>query len=376
MPKIEDVIKDKIEKCDIFVADITPIYEFNNKLSPNPNVLIELGYALKAIGVNRIILVAQNHAQNQDKWDVKDLPFDINHHRILTFNDKSSCDLRKYITDIIEATNRKNFNIIKYLKSPYEWLLCKIKISGGTYKQANNGQSTNFPEIYYDSDMFFRQRIAYAFPGVRGVKWYTNIKDIVLHLTRLLHQPLIFSTSNNGGVSTPVWWFRSGSSASIENFKHISGRLFLVNNDEWVISRIAVFQDSGFYYKKEYVYVEIESQSPTSLGQISQKGSYSLGTTEEYGLLKWNNLFTFKITRHEYDDGGCIRFGRVLKGETQLRIRYLSKYNFLICAQTSSYNNHIFDRYSREYMDRLLDGTIDYDTFHKFLMKFPKPLYQ
>lgn len=45
MPKIEDVIKDKIENSDIFVADITPIAAEGAKQLPNPNVLIELGYA-------------------------------------------------------------------------------------------------------------------------------------------------------------------------------------------------------------------------------------------------------------------------------------------------------------------------------------------
>ena len=40
MPKIEDVIKDKIENSDIFVADITPILTKGSKLLPNPNVLI------------------------------------------------------------------------------------------------------------------------------------------------------------------------------------------------------------------------------------------------------------------------------------------------------------------------------------------------
>ena len=46
MPKIEDVIKDKIERCDVFVADITPVTRIGTKLIPNPNVLIELGYSL------------------------------------------------------------------------------------------------------------------------------------------------------------------------------------------------------------------------------------------------------------------------------------------------------------------------------------------
>ena len=45
-PKIEDSIKDKISSCDIFIADITPITQYNGKQYPNSNVIFELGYAM------------------------------------------------------------------------------------------------------------------------------------------------------------------------------------------------------------------------------------------------------------------------------------------------------------------------------------------
>lgn len=105
MPKIEDVIKDKIENSDIFVADITPIATKGTKQLPNPNVLIELGYALKCLGPERIILVAQKKSE----WDVKDLPFDINHHRILIFKTPSQCDLRRSIREITKIKKNEIF---------------------------------------------------------------------------------------------------------------------------------------------------------------------------------------------------------------------------------------------------------------------------
>ncbi|MBS5525226.1 MAG: hypothetical protein KHX48_06485 [Alistipes sp.] len=367
MPKIEDVIKDKIERCDVFVADITPVTRIGTKLIPNPNVLIELGYALKAIGPERIILVAQN----KNGWEVKDLPFDINHHRIVIFQKPSQCDLRRAIFEIIQMP--RCFRAIKRLY--HEMFPISIKFHIHKNRQVKSPEEKICPNLFEDSDIFFSQRLAYAFPGVRNVKWFTKTKDIKFHLSRLLHTPLKFITNEGRSQFTPIWWFRSGSSVAINNFRHISGRLFLVENEEWLISKIAVFQDSSVYYK-EYLYVEIEAQNPTSLGQVSTD-NLQLGATEEYGILNWKHLFNIKMTRHEYDDGeGCKRWGTIFNGQTQLRIRYLTKYNFLICANGSSYNCNEFDLMSRYYMDGLLDGTISFEEFHESLMKFQKPLYR
>ena len=55
-PDIAGTIFDKIAKADIFICDISIIN--NNSQSrkcPNPNVLLELGYAIKTLGWDRII---------------------------------------------------------------------------------------------------------------------------------------------------------------------------------------------------------------------------------------------------------------------------------------------------------------------------------
>lgn len=76
---IADTIFNKIDNAAIFVADITltGATPDGRKRTPNPNVLIELGYALKALGPERIVLVA-NRA---DGFRPEDLPFDLRHRR-------------------------------------------------------------------------------------------------------------------------------------------------------------------------------------------------------------------------------------------------------------------------------------------------------
>lgn len=77
--EISREILDKIDACAIFVADVTPIAESPRKKKlPNPNVAFELGYALKAIGKERVILVC-----NATFYGAKpeELPFDMRHRR-------------------------------------------------------------------------------------------------------------------------------------------------------------------------------------------------------------------------------------------------------------------------------------------------------
>ena len=85
-PEITSAILDKIEQCEVFVADITPINgpQSSFRLTPNPNVLFELGYALATgLGRTRIICVV-NTAYLPDR-DLKELPFDVRGSRPIHF---------------------------------------------------------------------------------------------------------------------------------------------------------------------------------------------------------------------------------------------------------------------------------------------------
>ena len=75
-PEITSTILDKIERCEVFVADITPINgpQSNSRLTPNPNVLFELGYAL-ATGLGRTRIICVVNAAYLPDGDLKELPF-------------------------------------------------------------------------------------------------------------------------------------------------------------------------------------------------------------------------------------------------------------------------------------------------------------
>ena len=84
-PPVAETIFEKIRESDVFVADLTPIdlivpededAEDRRQPPTNPNVLIEYGYALEALGDRRLIGVFNEAFGKPD-----DLPFDLRHRR-------------------------------------------------------------------------------------------------------------------------------------------------------------------------------------------------------------------------------------------------------------------------------------------------------
>jgi len=78
-PDIVATILDKIDRCAVFVADVTPIaFSESRKAVANPNVLIELGYAKKSRGLHRILLVWNTAFEGTTP---EELPFDMRTRR-------------------------------------------------------------------------------------------------------------------------------------------------------------------------------------------------------------------------------------------------------------------------------------------------------
>jgi len=129
---ILDKILEKIPIADIFVCDITTVgripkskYCPNSKSrpTPNPNVLLELGYAIANLGLERIILVYNQKYANKRISAYSDLPFDIPKHRIIGYkvdnkNDKDGKNgltgaLKNAIEAILKNNPVKNADIIR-----------------------------------------------------------------------------------------------------------------------------------------------------------------------------------------------------------------------------------------------------------------------
>ena len=81
-PDISTTIFDKIAKADVFVADVSIINKGSKfRPTPNPNVLLELGYAIKALTLSNIISVVDVKYGSPEK-----LPFDLKMKKTVTYN--------------------------------------------------------------------------------------------------------------------------------------------------------------------------------------------------------------------------------------------------------------------------------------------------
>jgi hypothetical protein len=119
-PDIPSAIFDKIASADAFICDITTINkevieaiknlqatEGITKLQevrtvPNPNVMIELGYAIALLSWERIIMLF-----NTSYGDLKDAPFDIVVNRITDYNLSSKAE---YFTERQLQGNQKQLS--------------------------------------------------------------------------------------------------------------------------------------------------------------------------------------------------------------------------------------------------------------------------
>ncbi|MDD2931546.1 MAG: hypothetical protein PHO39_07740 [Fermentimonas sp.] len=81
-PEIINTILNKIDNSRMFICDLSIInYDYHGRKTPNPNVIFELGYAIKSLGWEKIVCIV-----NQEFGLVEDLPFDIKHRRLIGYN--------------------------------------------------------------------------------------------------------------------------------------------------------------------------------------------------------------------------------------------------------------------------------------------------
>lgn len=116
-PSITDSIFDKITLADVFVADVSIINKSKDgRLTPNPNVLVELGFAVAQLGWDRVLLI-----QNTAFGGPEDLPFDLRGRRIVAYAFQPSEDrseARGLLQGRLEAALKAALNSSIYTSLP------------------------------------------------------------------------------------------------------------------------------------------------------------------------------------------------------------------------------------------------------------------
>jgi hypothetical protein len=98
-PDIAKTIFQKIASADVVVADVSIIGgRRKGRPTPNPNILIELGYAMHALGDERVILVF-----NMAFGKLEQLPFDLKMRRSVSYNMPQTAEDRATERRTLEA---------------------------------------------------------------------------------------------------------------------------------------------------------------------------------------------------------------------------------------------------------------------------------
>lgn len=257
-------------------------------------------------------------------------------------------------------------NIKDYDRINQEYDLKLIKKNLGEDSQDKEEESNDI-DLFDSSTPFFDYRFGKAFPGIRGVKEFTDSKECVDRLQILLKNPL-----NGKKLGDPVWWIRGSGNCDISRFERVTDDKFLMDGDEIKVKRIVVYA-AGEYYKK-FVYVETYPEEETGL--YTKDDALIEEWTEKYGYYyeEYAEYENKKVTRAEYDDGAAVIDGKIvdLNGKAKLRTRYITPYNFIICAHFNPMNSSVYDDMLGKLLNGILKGQNSVEEIVEAVKKMPK----
>jgi hypothetical protein len=94
---IANTILEKLNSSTVVVGDITPVLKDLDKnwFYPNPNVMVEIGYAAKTLGWSRVVCLF-----NEVACKAEQLPFDIRHRRVTGFSCEDLTQRKRALVDL------------------------------------------------------------------------------------------------------------------------------------------------------------------------------------------------------------------------------------------------------------------------------------
>lgn len=140
---IEDAVRMKIQKCDIFVGDVTPVgnVAMKDKLLPNANVMYEMGIATESMTADRIIAVVM-----AGDWKIEHMPFDFNHYSMVYFKENKENHIKE-LTDKIKNRIKETDKITRRINNRFfSKHLLNRNIESGKYLPATFLENRNAKE--------------------------------------------------------------------------------------------------------------------------------------------------------------------------------------------------------------------------------------
>ncbi|MDF0752661.1 hypothetical protein NLU14_20745 [Marinobacter sp. 71-i] len=261
-----------------------------------------------------------------------------------------------------------SFIFVELIENAYKKLPTINKKLFTEIPKMNAKQETIPPLIPQSSTVLFSERFSLAFPGVRGVKWYSG-SEAIRRLEILLKHPLTFSIGES--TTDPIWWWRGGN-LQISDFKRISKDVVLLNTLELKIKRIAAIKGSDYY--RSFVYVESTPMKRSGASEIKEKQISE--QLEDQGFAREDYAIVRKkpFPIEHYEDGATEINGKLvdITNIAERRSRFLTPYNLVIAPHKSPINNTNFDDQLRKLLDSMLSNKASIEDLKKAVESQPK----
>jgi hypothetical protein len=225
---------------------------------------------------------------------------------------------------------------------------------------------------------FFSARLGQAFPGwYDEIKWYSE-KEAVNRLCIFFQHPIYFKYvpdepqfSDCISYIAPLWGFRGFTSIQIEQFDQVSkGKVKLNDNHELVIGKIAVHKTRAQRF--DFIYVETLPEKSVGLNKLTDKEIADCVKEFGYCWEEYALIGKTPISVESWGDGAAEINGQVVSvpSDARTKLRYLTKYNFLLISNSSPYNCPKFEAESKEFFDDVLNGRKSYQELFSWLRVF------
>ena len=144
-PDIAATILDKIDNCHIFACDIS-IVQSGQRSTPNPNVVFELGYAVKRLDWDRVICIANEHF-----GAVESLPFDVRQRRVKCYTLSPETTDR---TEIAKALTRELGRELEFILTASQEEGERLQVQFGDIDTKTPlGQVLEHSAVFYSCDL-------------------------------------------------------------------------------------------------------------------------------------------------------------------------------------------------------------------------------
>lgn len=360
MQPISDIVIKRIRNCHIFVCDVTPVTSIRRgtddrrkKSLPNSNVMFELGIAISYLEPYQIIAIA-----HEGDWIVSELPFDISHRKIIMFKNKNDID------SIITPELEKSLTTCQSLRT--RWKTALRNVFTDLSKIKKESETKKEQAVLYNSEVFFQNRMAISFPGVRGLM--SVQKDM---LNKFFIRPISHLDAS------PIKLIDEFNEYPIKQFKNLKkDRILLIGNTEVKVNDlnddILVYRNQ-WNSKFEFILIKSHCASPVYYdGSIlfnQPINNRKSSEVEEYAIY-YGNKEVHNITKELYDDGLIYKDGKYisLTGKSESRRRYLKDCLIMIVPSDNIFNKTVYNRV-REIFDRVCYQEKDcvIDTFEREL---------